>query len=310
MIHLNTFKHMKGPRWDQVPESHRRFPYYASPKVDGFRASVLGGKLMTSGLVPFRNEWTQSRFSHRVFEGFDGEIVVGEPNEGNVYTRTSSGVTRIAGKPDVKLLVFDLIPTTSDECVLTWQQRQEILDHRIRKLGMCSVELWHHELVKDNMHLTELEERWVADGFEGAILRDPAAVYTFGRCKPKEAGLIKLKRYLDSEALVLEEYQMKSNQNDEVVDEITGRKKRSSAKSGMVPKDMVGGLRCRDLTTGVEFNLGSGLNDELRTGDSLVGKVITYKYQPVGVKNKPRQPIFKSIRDCSDLPVELQGNLF
>ena len=59
-------------------------------------------------------------------------------------------------------------------------------------------------------------------------------------------------------------------------------------------------------TEGVEFEVGTGFTDEQRqyfwdNQDELIGKTIKYRYQKVGVKEKPRFPSFIGFRSELDV---------
>jgi DNA ligase-1 len=55
---------------------------------------------------------------------------------------------------------------------------------------------------------------------------------------------------------------------------------------------MVGALKCRN-THGVEFEVGSGLTDDMRRKPPKIGSKITYKYQEFNKDSgKPRFPTF------------------
>jgi DNA ligase-1 len=76
-------------------------------------------------------------------------------------------------------------------------------------------------------------------------------------------------------------------------------------EENLIPGDMLGVLQVRDVKTGVEFGLGSGFKEVDRheiwqNKDKFMGRLVTYKYQAVGVKDKPRIPIFKGFRDHAD----------
>jgi DNA ligase-1 len=62
----------------------------------------------------------------------------------------------------------------------------------------------------------------------------------------------------------------------------------------------------KDLKTGVEFDIGTGFTESQRQllwaqGDNLMGKIVKYKSQPTGVKDKPRFPVFLGFRDKVDM---------
>ena len=62
----------------------------------------------------------------------------------------------------------------------------------------------------------------------------------------------------------------------------------------------------RDLESGVEFQVGSGFDAAQRKDfwsrrETLRGKIIKYKSFKIGVKDKPRHPIFLGFRDKADM---------
>jgi DNA ligase-1 len=68
----------------------------------------------------------------------------------------------------------------------------------------------------------------------------------------------------------------------------------------------LGALKVKDLKTGVEFNVGTGFTMAERAliwriRDTLVGKVVSYEFLPVGVKDKPRHPAFLGFRIKEDI---------
>mgnify|MGYP005609938573 FL=1 len=54
-----------------------------SPKLDGIRAIVRGGVVMSRNLKPIPNPVVQERFKH--LEGFDGELIVGDSTSKTCY---------------------------------------------------------------------------------------------------------------------------------------------------------------------------------------------------------------------------------
>ena len=95
------------------------------------------------------------------------------------------------------------------------------------------------------------------------------------------------------------------NGNEAQTNEL-GRTKRSSAKAGLLGKETLGAFRVRDVVSGVEFSVGTGLTaaERQRYWDGrghLIGSLVKYKFFPVGVKVAPRHPVFLGFRDRSDL---------
>ena len=83
------------------------WPMLASPKIDGIRALVVGGKLVSRTLKPIPNKYTQALFGRPELEGLDGELVVGQPWDRNLMQQTTSGVMSHGGEPPVWYHVFD-----------------------------------------------------------------------------------------------------------------------------------------------------------------------------------------------------------
>src|SRR5574340_811751 len=77
---------------------------YLSPKLDGIRAVVIDGVVMSRSLKPIPNRHVQKRFRH--LEYYDGELIVGPANSPTVYRDTNSGVMAKDGDPDVRFHVF------------------------------------------------------------------------------------------------------------------------------------------------------------------------------------------------------------
>jgi DNA ligase-1 len=145
-------------------------------------------------------------------------------------------------------------------------------------------------------------------GYEGAIVRDPRAPYKEGRSTVKQGWMLKVKRFADDEAEVIGTVEQMRNDNEATVDEL-GYTKRSHHKEGKTAAGVLGALSVRGTTgqfKGVEFEIGTGFTAEQRRNlwagrEYLIGKLVSYKYFPVGVKDKPRFPTFKAFRDRRDI---------
>ena len=56
--------------------------------------------------------------------------------------------------------------------------------------------------------------------------------------------------------------------------------------------------------TGVEFEIGTGFTAAEREALWLappIGKIVKYKFFPVGVKDRPRHPVFLGFREAEDM---------
>lgn len=293
-----------------------RYPVLASVKVDGVRAIIRGGVAYSRTLKPLPNEFIQAKVRkyQAYLEGFDGEITVGPENAKDVMQKTMAGVMRKTGSPDFLFLVFDLVDTSA-----SYSTRNEVLSTRVdvaRISGASFVQHLKQFPIADQAELDEFEAKALESGFEGVMIRDPQAAYKHGRSTVKEGGLLKVKRFVDGEAVVLGVQELMHNANTAEVNEL-GRTKRSTAKSGLVAADTLGALLVRDLVSGQEFSIGTGYtaekrkelwdlywDDSQRPGapNKLVGKIVKYKsFVATGVKEAPRFPVFLGFRDAIDI---------
>ena len=267
-----------------------RYPIFASPKLDGIRASVVGGKLLSRTLKEIPSRHIFNILSQREFEGLDGELIVGSATSKTCYRDTVSGVMADNKTPDFTYHVFDQWNATG-----TFAVRRADLQYRITHDCMSRV---FHQLLLSRQMLDDYEATQVALGYEGVMLADPEAKYKFGRATTKGGELLKVKRFEDSEAVVLGMIEEQHNGNEAETNEL-GRTKRSSAKDGKTGKGSMGTLHVRDWKTGVEFHVGTGFTAADRATmweRPPIGQTVKYKFFPVGVKDKPRHPVFLGFR--------------
>jgi len=97
------------------------------------------------------------------------------------------------------------------------------------------------------------------------------------------------------------------NKNEKKTNEL-GLSKRSSSKENKVPAGTLGKFLVKDITTGVEFKVGTGdgLTLELRqevwdNQEKYMGELIKYKFQKHGTKDKPRSPVWLGFRPTEDM---------
>lgn len=290
-----------------------KFPILASPKIDGIRGGIVRRKVMSRSMKPIPNKFIQDFFSTHVlngdFEGWDGELVVGEPTAKNCMQATTSGVMSISGEPDFKFYVFDDFNDHNIATEAPFDRRAfracedaaDTLDKRI-------VPLWQRQ-IDNEAELLKFEADVLEQGYEGLILRSPLGPYKQGRSTLKEGYMLKLKRFSDGEAVVIGVEELMRNQNEKLRDEI-GHAKRSTAKAGLVPGGTFGSAIVRDLVSKAEFSIGGGpgmtpaYRDELwrmHQEGKLMGQIVKYKSFKIGEKDAPRFPGWLSLRDPRDM---------
>jgi DNA ligase-1 len=270
----------------------QHYPCLVSPKLDGIRAYVGTDGVVYSGKnkrIP--SEQVQDLFGQRRYAGLDGELIVGSPTAPDVFNKTQSFVmSRGKVDPQLRFHIFDLIDMTMEytkrhDCVLKFlaSTRPELAN--VPQNWCPSIEA-----------LQRWELKYVSAGYEGVMVRDPHGLYKQGRSTPHEGGLLKLKRFEDAEAVVIGFEEEEHNANEKVDG------KRTSHKAGMSGKGTLGALQVQDTATNQKFNVGGGFTAAERQAlwakrQSLIGRVITYKHFPIGVKSAPRFPTFKGFRE-------------
>lgn len=271
-----------------------RFPLLASAKLDGVRAYVRDGVVMSRSNKPIPNQHVQALF--KPYEHFDGELIVGEPTSKQVYRDTVSGVMSRDGRPDVRFFAFDHV----ENLLLPYMVRSQ----RILRYNRACVVSLEQNLIANLEELFDFENACLELGYEGLILRRLDGTYKCGRSTVKEGYLLKLKRFTDDEAVIINFEERQHNGNTATVSEL-GRTKRSSHKAGKSGRGDLGALVVRHKD-GIEFNIGTGFTDAEREDiwnnrDQYLGKLVKYKSFLVGVKSAPRHPSFLGFRSEIDV---------
>jgi DNA ligase-1 len=277
------------------------FPVLASKKLDGIRATVQDGRLLSRSLKPIANENVQARFAN-LSEGLDGELIVGNPCAGDAYRKTSS-VVMSDDKPsvDVRYYVFDKYDETAGFGTRIAEACMAV-DHA----HDASVIYVRHTRIECIEELDEYEAAALAERNEGVMVRSITGPYKQGRSSEREAYLLKLKRFCDLEARVIGVEEQMHNDNPAFTNEV-GRTARSSAKAGKVGAGVMGKLNaegiCGDFA-GVRFDVGTGFDAGERQelwDNPPIGRIVKVKYFPSGGKSLPRHPVYIGWRDERDL---------
>lgn len=289
--------------WNKLDFKNNR--YLASPKLDGIRALKIGGRLVSRAFKPIRNIHIRKFLEDILPEGADGEILVGD---GGSFQTTSSGVMSENGNPAFTYYIFDLVATDISRPYYErvqdiqewWANRTESFNTSANIIPLIPVE------IKTLEELQDYEKKCLTEGFEGVILRTYDSPYKCGRATEKQQWMLKIKRFAHDEAIIIE-FGEKMHNINEVEKDAFGHTRRSAAKAGLVPANTLGYLGVRDLKTDIEFEIGTGFNDELRqeiwdNQNIYAGKIVRYKhFAQTGVKDKPRFPVFDGFRDFDDM---------
>lgn len=284
----------KGAQLEDLTKA--QLPVFASRKIDGFRCLIADSPL-TSRLSRFPNEHFHTTLSNIASREspLDSEAVVGRRRGPGVLQRTSSGLTSKSGSPDFRCWVFD---QPADGCFADRLKRAERL---VRDIAHPQIRFLKHRLIE---HLDDLEayiDESLELEYEGVMITSPRAPYKQGKGTIREGYRLKIKPFVDAEGRVTGYFEERENTN-EATREATGKLKRSSAKAGKVAKGTLGGLILEDLESGVEVRVGGGFTKDQRERlwpirEQLLGKIVKYKKQKMGEKDKPRHPNFVEFLD-------------
>ena len=207
---------------------------------------------------------------------FDGELY----KHGKSLQQISGAVRKEKeSTPWLEYYIYDIMDSTK-----MFEERLEIL-HDIESelsLGFNPNKEWEEEELRFQMvpqekvvgwiNIQKLHDKYVSEGFEGAVIRDPSKVYNFGG---RTNAMIKVKMYKDAEF------------------EIVGY------EEGLRPEDMV--FVCQ-TELGAKFEAKPMGPRELKYEyldrmDEIIGKMATVKYFYLSDEGVPLQPVLKCIRD-------------
>lgn len=273
--------------------------FYISPKLDGIRALTFPhGQVLSRTLKPIQNRTIHSYMARHFPPYLDGELIV--PNA--PFSDTSSLImSRDTPALNWEYHVFDWHGDTT----IPYAHRLALLQQKISSLPQNILQHIHitpQYLVHDEASLLSLEQSYLAQNHEGAMLRLHTAPYKYGRSTLRQAYLLKLKRFIDSEAIVLSTTQLFSNSNSPELNEL-GYTQRSSHLENLIPQPLMGALTVRALNgpyKDTTFNIGTGFTEAQRQAMHLsppIGRIITFTYQACGSKDVPRIPVFKAFRE-------------
>lgn len=231
------------------------------------------------------------------------------------FNYVSSEVMRHEGEPDYLYYAFDF----AQNPLTPYHERLKALQEFINANVNNRVVMVPTFFINNEEELFAAEENVVNDGFEGLMIRDPNGGYHTpqflkrkaegkrydNRSSVKEGVLLKIKRFEDSEAEIIGYQEKKTNENEAEIN-VFGYTERCSKKEGMVLADTLGSLLVRDIHTGIEFKIGSGLDDWDRdffweNKERELGQIVKYRFQPAGKHEKPRFPTYLGKRSVEDM---------
>lgn len=294
---------MENSKGEPQTLANLTFPLYGSIKLDGIRCLTQGGKALSRTFKKIPNLHVQAQMVG-LPDDLDGELTTYNA-DGSVrtFSEIQSDIMSEDGTPNFRFEIFDYV---KDDLNKQFNERLNDLKALYPTLPAFCI-LVDQVLINDVDELNKFESEAVSAGHEGIMTRLPTSPYKCGRATWNSQYLIKVKRFVDSEAIILGFGEKMSNENEAEKDEL-GHTKRSSAKAGLVPANTLGKFFVSDIHDGREFEIGTGkgLDDALRkkiwdNREEYLGKTVNYRYQEVGTKDLPRIPSFQGFRDPIDI---------
>lgn len=285
-------KPMLAFKLDQPEQA--RLPVLLSPKLDGIRCVIVANIPCSRNMKKIPNKEIYDTLKSLKLSGLDGELIVGPPTGDDVFRRTTSGVMSQGGEPDWTFWVFD------DFSDLPFADRLASARKRVKAAKHPRIKMVPHIHVGTAELIDHYEAEFLAEGYEGIMGRDPRGLYKQGRSGKSDMALWKLKRFDDAEATIIGFDEQMHNANEAKKDAL-GRTERSGHKANMIPKGTLGALKVRGCAgtpfKDIEFDIGTGFTDAQRqeiwdNRDDWLGTTVKFSYLPIGVKDKPRFPVY------------------
>jgi DNA ligase-1 len=267
----------------------------ASPKLDGIRCLThpsLGA--VSRNFKPIPNEHIRSILSPVDCEVpyLDGELVTFTNDKIDDFNTIQSKVMSRDGEPDWKFMVFDSFAEPEAPFIERLMCARGQIGTRLR-YGLVE-----HTQLRDPEDFLGYAQACLEQGYEGAMYRFQMSPYKAGRSTLRQGWLVKWKEFADAEGVVIG-FQEKLHNGNEQTQDAFGLAERSSHKANMEATGMLGALVLK--TSWGIINVGTGFTDIERQRiwnhqKDYMGHTVTFKYQPFGVKDVPRFPVFKSWR--------------
>ena len=249
--------------------------WLASEKLDGVRAYWDGENLLSRQ----GKKLNTPRSFTKNFPKFalDGELYAKELKFEEIQATVMDKLPDEKAWQRLKFHIFD-VPEASGGLL----DRLEVLAKFLKNEPNENLIIIKQIKMRDNAHFLKFTEDIIVKGGEGAVVRDPNTPYERKRSK----NALKFKKFKDAEC------------------EVTAINKGSGKYA-----NLTGSLTCKALggkdkeekagepKAGTIFKIGSGLSDENRQNPPKIGSIITYKFQNLAAKGKPRFPIFLRVRE-------------
>jgi DNA ligase-1 len=297
------------------------FPCGIQPKVDGVRGLTTEGHLTGRSLKKHKNKYTTELYSRPEYINFDGELAAQNWTHPDLCRLTSSVLSTIKGEPFTLWYVFDYLDkyTVSLPYEDRYGYMKDLVEHHQRR-GLCTHIRIMPMIICENMEQLLVQEIiWLDQGFEGLIIRNLNALHKQGRSTQSKAELLRVKRFLDGEAIIIAFEEGETNNNEAQKNEL-GHTFRSSHQDNKVGNGMIGNLTGQVIKDVLDpqskklvlnkdqiVTISPGKMDHatrkhlFENPDEILQHISKFKFFAKGIKDKPRFPVHTSLRSPEDM---------
>ena len=291
---------------------------YVMIKYDGVRCCVKNQVVVGKSLIPIPNKHIQCLYGNERFEGKEFEIIVlnadGKYNPVTCCRETIS----FTNSEDVYVEHTCILIDNYELKDFPFEDRFNSLSFLINESSLFR--LPYYIKVTTIEEILHFEDGILTDDHEGIIIRVPELSYKEGTSS-KEGELLRLKRYISEEAIILDVLPAFAN-NNEPKENLLGNIERSSHLDGKVAKEEIGKFFCqlvKDIHDPWSGRLiakkgsccivatGNMTKEEkirlYQEKDKLKGEMIKFKSFPKGTKDKPRFATFQYFVPKFDSPI-------
>ena len=250
--------------------------WLASEKLDGVRAYWDGRNLLSRNgkILAAPEAWS----AHFPPFALDGELYTARGEFEKIQSIVMDKTPSVTAWSEVKFYVFD-VPEAGGGLLERLSELEKFILQNPQS-GQ-NLKIIKQVKVKDNAEFEAFAEAIIANGGEGAVVREPNAPYEQKRSK----NALKYKKFKDAEC--------------EVTAINAGTGKYAGLMGSVTCKSLgaAGSTQDKQIPHGVKFKVGSGFSDRNRANPPKIGSIITYKYQNLTAKGVPRFPVFLRVRE-------------
>lgn len=271
----------------------------AEPKLDGLRCIVMVEPMKPCGVAAYSRNgkplWNMQNILFEVAKtnGWPKWARDGFVLDGEVYTKDWNLSMSIVKRSTQSHELVDQLRYHVWDCLTLkeWESRGTLVsNHERRQRLFALLKDPHYIQTIESTPVSNAEElqqaylRFLEQGYEGAILKNPLGPYKLGRRSP---DWLKIKPWFDADLRVVGCY--------------PGEGKHLGRIGGLV---LEGSVEWRDHSVDVHTEVGTGFTDEereffqgLHDSDKLSGKIVEIKYQEITVDGACRFPVYNRLRE-------------